>query len=124
MASLFRNEGYLLVDHRDSPGLPEDLVHALGLPKGYGKGRFEAPSKTCPHCNVVVILNPKRTRDRAYCASCDSYICDRCGAIMAATGVCKPFDKIIDEAYNAAQSGDALGVAKAIEHLTGPTPKE
>ncbi len=117
MSSKYSHEGYFMTDHRDSPGLTEEAVHNVGLPPGAGRGLFEAPSFTCKHCCTVVVLNPLRRRERAYCSHCDAYICDRCGAIMAATGVCKPFRQIVDEIQNAASKNDMEGVAKASESL-------
>lgn len=102
MSSLRSHEGYFLADHRDSPGVPDAIVVAEGMPVGAGRGLFEAPTYTCSHCQAIVILNPKRNRDRAYCRGCDHYICDRCGAERARTGICKPFKQLIDETLNAA----------------------
>ena len=86
------HEGYLLIDHRDSPGAGP-----------VGKGQvFEAPTFCCSHCCAVVIINPLRTRSREYCAKCNHYICDTCGAIKAATGECKTFRQIIEETQEAA----------------------
>ena len=99
MSSKRRHEGYLLMDNRDSPGISDELIRAVGppLPPGAGRGVFEAPTITCSHCQVVVVLNPARVRDRAYCAKCDHYVCDLCGAALAQTGVCKPFAQVIEE---------------------------
>lgn len=69
------HEGYLMVDHRASPGLPGDPL------RGEGK-LFEAKTNHCNHCGRVVIMNPLRTRDRCYCSKCDKYICDDCGLEM------------------------------------------
>ncbi len=96
-----RHEGYLLVDHRNSPGVPDAQAIATGLPIGAGRGVFEAATYTCSHCQVVVVINPLRTRDREYCSKCDHYICDRCGAIKAATGECRTMQEVFDEADKA-----------------------
>lgn len=103
-ASLRRHEGYLLIDNRNSPGVPDAILREVspGLPPGAGQGEFEAPTNTCSHCQVIVILNPLRTRDRPYCMACDHYICDRCAAVMAATGRCSPFKQLIDRVQEAA----------------------
>lgn len=90
MRSKKRHEGYLLIDHRNSPGI------------GDMKGIFEAATYTCKHCQVVVVINPLRTRAREYCPKCDHYICDKCGAIMARTGECVTFEQIIEETQEAA----------------------
>jgi hypothetical protein len=45
------------------------------------------------------VMNPLRTRDRAYCPKCDSYICDECEAVRVAAGyACKPMAQVFDEA--------------------------
>ena len=107
MSSKLAKVGYLQIDHRDSPGLTEDMAYRNGLggmPVGKGQ-TFESDTFTCVHCTRVVIINPLRTRDRAYCAKCDRYICDMCGAEMARTGVCMPFAKIVEEVQESASKG-------------------
>lgn len=107
MSSKLNKVGYLEINHRDSPGLNVEQSHQAGL-GGFpvGKGQlFQADTYTCSHCCRVVILNPLRTRDRAYCAKCDRYICDTCGAAMAVTGECVPFAKIVEEVQEAASKG-------------------
>lgn len=90
-------EGYFMLDHSQTAPVPDELVTAVGLPVGAGRGLFEAPTYTCSHCNAIVILNPKRNRERAYCRGCDHYICDNCGAVRAQTGKCRTMKQIIDE---------------------------
>lgn len=90
-----QGEGYLLIDHRNSPGVPAEMAHATGLPvslSGPG-GVFESATKMCAHCNAIVVLNPDRKRPRGYCAKCDAYVCDNpaCGL------ECRPFKRLIDE---------------------------
>lgn len=104
MRSQRSKEGWLLLDNRESPGVSDDLLRTVspGLPPGAGRGLFEAPTITCSHCQTVVVLNPLRTRDRAYCQKCDHYLCDGCGAALAASGVCTPFVQVIEEAQEQA----------------------
>lgn len=102
MSSLRSHEGYLLIDNRGTPGLSEEAVHSAGLPAGAGVGLFEAPTYTCSHCQTVVVLNPKRNRERAYCRGCDHMICDRCGVLRANGQPCKTFKQVIDEILEAA----------------------
>lgn len=78
-------EGYLMVDHR-----------ATNEP-GMFRGMFEAAVITCSHCQRQMIRNPARTRERAWCWGCDSYICDTCGIARTATGECKTFKQVMDE---------------------------
>lgn len=85
------HEGYLLVDHRAAPTCE-------GLPPGIRGPMFEAPTVTCSHCQRVVVLNPLRTRDRAYCPKCDHYVCDQCELVRVQSGgECKTFKQIMDE---------------------------
>ncbi len=80
-----QREGYLMIDLRDSPGVP-----AAGLAAG---SLTECATMTCLHCNGVVILNPGRTRARGYCARCDGYVCDKPGCAIE----CRPFLKLLDD---------------------------
>lgn len=98
MTSKRSHEGYLLIDNRGTPGIPAEMMVASGLPANAGVGLFEAPSYTCSHCTAVVILNPDRARERAYCTGCDHYICDGCGVRRAAMGgQCKTFKQLVEE---------------------------
>lgn len=102
MNSLRNHEGYLLIDNRFNQGVPDEVMVSQGLPAGAGKGLFESATFTCSHCNAVVILNPKRTRERGFCRKCSQCICDICTTRMALTLECKPMAQIIDEALEAA----------------------
>jgi hypothetical protein len=102
MRSKRSHEGYLLMDNRVSQGIPDELVVKVGMPVGSGRGMFEAPTYTCSHCCTVVILNPLRNRERAYCRKCDHYICDKCGIALAATGDCHTFKQLVEEIQEAA----------------------
>lgn len=97
MKSLRNHEGAFLLDHRHAAPVPDELVIAAGLPVGAGRGLFEAPTYTCKHCQRVVVVNPLRNRERAYCRGCDHLLCDGCGAERARTGQCKTIDQKIDE---------------------------
>lgn len=111
MSSKLNKVGYLEINHRDSPGLDEEVAHSIGLgdlPVGRGQ-LFQADTYTCTHCSRVVIMNPKRQRDRAYCAKCDRWICDMCGATMAASGECLPISKLFDQLQEAAARAEQLG---------------
>jgi hypothetical protein len=102
MSSLKRHEGYLMIDHRNSPGLTEEMTHAAGLPPGAGQGLFESATITCSHCQAIVIRNPDRVRERAYCSKCDRYLCDACGALYGMTKECRSIFKQLDVAQEAA----------------------
>lgn len=73
--------GEIIIDHRASPGLPEDIARAAGYdPKLCREGKvYEAATLTCSHCRGTVVKNIFRTRDRHYCQKCSGhYICDGC----------------------------------------------
>jgi hypothetical protein len=93
-------EGELMVDHRASPGLPDDFYAKIGLagPSFNGRGLAEMPTMTCCHCNAVVVLNPQRTRERGHCWKCNDYVCDN----PACNHACKPFSAVLDEAEKSA----------------------
>ena len=90
-----------MLDHSQTIGLSDAAVMASGLPPGAGHGLFEAPTYTCSHCQAVVVLNPKRNRERAFCGGCDHYICDNCGAAKAAGAKCRTFKQLVDELMEA-----------------------
>lgn len=74
--------GYLMIDHRASPGLPADIARLSGFdPTSAGEGKLlEHSTLTCAHCKCAVVKNPLRTRAREYCPKCDHYVCDLCWA--------------------------------------------
>lgn len=79
MFSRRETEGYVLIDHRESPGLTEaERIEAKLSPlMSIGKGQlFEAPTFNCSHCSRLVIMNPLRDRARNVCFKCNKYICD------------------------------------------------
>ena len=93
------HEGYLLIDHTNSPGIDGDIIQGISpdLPTNIGRARFECPTYTCSHCCRIVVLHPLRQRERGYCNKCDHYVCDDCNAIRLATGVCRTYREIVDE---------------------------
>jgi hypothetical protein len=111
-----KQQGYLLVDHRFSPGLPEDVALASGYdPKLAGEGKlFEADTLTCAHCKTAVIKNPLRTRERAHCHKCNfHYVCDICAAAMLASDYTHlPFEGQVEAHVNAMALGSPLELLK------------
>jgi hypothetical protein len=95
-----KGEGYLMIDHRASPGLPEDIARKTGLdPKYCGEGKlYEAATLTCSHCKCAFLKNPLRTREREKCSKCGwHYVCDVCAAEMKMPGYSHlPFEKLVD----------------------------
>lgn len=112
MASLTRKEGYLLIDHRNSPGVPEADAVKCGLdPVQLRAGKLlEQATLRCEHCAGVYLKNPERTKQRAYCMSCDGYICDSCdGKRHAPDYIHAGFEKLADTWETASQRGITLG---------------
>lgn len=85
-------EGYLLIDHRASPGTDQ-------VPEGQ---TFESATVTCSHCHQGIVLNPNRSRERHYCMGCDHYICDVCAEIRKNTGLCRTMRQVMDEVHTQA----------------------
>jgi hypothetical protein len=85
-----KSEGYLMIDHRASPGIP-------GTPMREGS-LFEAATLRCSHCGCVQIKRPDRVRPRASCVKCGGgYICDACHAATTdPLYVHRSFDEIAD----------------------------
>jgi len=78
-----KQDGAVIVDHSASPGISEKDIDERGwrgmIPVPEGR-KQEIPTLVCWHCASTVVLNPFRKRERAYCPSCDRYICDTCKA--------------------------------------------
>ena len=95
-----RSLGYLIVDHRASPGLPEDVARRSGYdPSLVKEGKvFEADTYTCAHCKSTVVMNKERSRKREECRKCSNhYICDWCYAETQMPDYSHlPYDKKVD----------------------------
>ena len=117
-------EGYLFVDHRASPGIPEDKARRMGLePSLVGEGKvMEAATMMCAHCNRPHIKNPLRTRERAYCMACGgAYICDLCNIERLKPDYRHlPFRQIVD----LVATGEATAVRLGSRPLLIPTSKK
>lgn len=102
--------GELIVDHRASPGLPEEIARQAGYdPKLCREGKiYEAATLTCSHCKGTVVKNIFRVRDRHYCAKCSGhYICDGCAFEMTLPDyVHTPFEKVVEQHINHALTGE------------------
>jgi len=106
--SLRRQEGYLSVDHRDSPGLPRGFGFVPGkpLPPSAPKGvHVESPTYTCAHCGAIVWMDPLRTRPHEYCARCDHYVCPT----PACSLDCRPLMKLLEQFDKAAPNTVLVG---------------
>ena len=101
--------GYLMVDHRASPGLSELEARQAGYdPKLSGEGKvYEADTMTCSHCKCVVVKNPFRVRERPHCFQCDHYICDICAVKAKTEDTHMPFSKYLDITLTQAINGSS-----------------
>lgn len=110
------HEGYLCVDHRESPGLTEAQMKWAypEAPAGSGRALMEAPVLSCTHCTKALMVNPLRTRDRAWCRACDAYICDDCKLHMVVSGEHRPMAKICDEVQERFARGLDIPIIGAI----------
>jgi hypothetical protein len=89
------NEAYVLIDHRNSPGISQEFVHKNRLDApAVGSGQvFESAIVVCHCCGGDIILNPNRSRQREWCMVHDAYLCDRCALTRKLTGECVPLQK-------------------------------
>lgn len=102
MKSLRSHEGHMLIDNRQSQGIDDATMVAMGYPVGAGRGLYESATYTCSHCHAVVVIEPKRTRERGYCRGCSRQICDGCNKVKAKTFECNSMQKIIDDVLESA----------------------
>lgn len=99
MRSKRSNEGELFIA-AGPIGIPEgfniSVPGLLDCPIVAPNKQEEFPTYCCKHCHVTVVMNPLRTRARAYCLGCDHYICDRCEVARLVNG-CNQIEKVFDE---------------------------
>jgi len=117
------NDGELYLDHRASPGLPPAMARQLGYdPSQVGEGKlFEAATIMCEHCHRIVVKNPLRERERAFCMQCSgAYICDLCDDERRKPDyVHMPFKKIVDLVATGRATLVSLGVRPVLIPTTG-----
>ena len=97
-------EGYLCIDHTNSPGIPAGFFEKCGLKIDpaiealFGEGRTaEFATLSCSHCDRQIIRNPGRERERGKCFQCFHYLCDACAAEYKVSGCCKSLAKQLDQ---------------------------
>lgn len=95
-------EGYLLVDHRMSPGITDADLQTI--PASHRamfqstRGLFEAPTMRCGHCGTMVVLSPTRQKARNYCQPCDHYICDNANCVLTCTPLGRTIERNVESA--------------------------
>lgn len=102
MGSKLNNQGELLIDHRNSPGITPEWAAARGVagPVVGGGKVYESGLKNCKHCGGDVLMHPQRTRDREWCSVCDAYICDSCGLLRKLGSPHKSLGAVLDDIFN------------------------
>lgn len=114
MFSKREREGYVLIDHTDSPGFTcADVGPAAAELFGPGK-KFEGGMLKCHRCDKQTILNPLRTRERGYCSRHDAHLCDECALTVKMIGVCQSFDEFIDLYLNRVANGYSPPILEAL----------
>jgi hypothetical protein len=95
MPSKRAREAYIMIDHRNSPGISPEFLRANNLDgPAVGAGvTFESAMAVCHCCGADVVLNPNRSRDRAWCMKHDAYLCDLCDAARSAGQDCTPYEQ-------------------------------
>ena len=97
--------GYVMIDHRDSPGFSCEQVGPERA-KYFGAGKvFEGKTLKCSHCEKQVIQNPDRLRHRGHCFKCDKYLCDQCAVVYKLDEECRSFDRFLDGYFTAVAHG-------------------
>ena len=90
-------EGYLQVDHRESPGVrPDEIAGRPDFPIVGGGMHFESATVRCTQCHRIGILRPDRGRQQNYCAKCDGFHCDGC-LVSHPYGHCVTLDQVFDD---------------------------
>ena len=85
--------GYLLVDHSDSPGIPDWMAPKIAATGGIvvpANTKLETDTWTCAHCNAIVVKNPQRLRPREVCRNCMQVVCDEHSLW------CEPYEKLAE----------------------------
>lgn len=93
MSKIGAHTGWLIIDHSNSPGIPDELAPkfaAMGAMPVAGGATLEVDTWTCAHCGRIVLKNPDRTRPREVCRKCMKVVCDEHSLW------CEPFEKIAD----------------------------
>lgn len=92
-------EGELTLDHRNSPGVPAEILRQAGLPLEAGRGLYTCPTYTCGHCQrgVPVVVKAFGVRERRFvCGVCAKVLCEGCAKRKQETGLCEPFELKIE----------------------------
>lgn len=76
-------EGYVEIDHSNSPGISAEQAASVGSNIVVPGGTiFKSATMMCSKCQYMIILNPDRSRSRGHCRKCDHDVCDRCSLIL------------------------------------------
>lgn len=95
----YHEGGYLIIDHRASPGMTLEEAMAAGFdPVLVREGHtLELSTMTCAHCKSVVAKNARRIRPQERCIKCDHYVCDFCYIEMQKPDyIHTPYEALVD----------------------------
>ena len=94
-------EGYLLIDHSNSPGVrPEDIGGVMA--PGVGVKVFESSTFTCPHCHRQCVVVRKRSARRVephWCSKCDRRVCDNVACRLHCRNMNRLLDRLLEQAF-------------------------
>lgn len=110
MRSKRNQEGYLLIDHTNSPGVSQAFAQAHNLPVGVMGGRMmESALQVCHICGGDIVLGGDRSKMMAYCQRHDRYSCDNCVKTEHETGVPHTtYQQKLEDIYEALVKGQSL----------------
>jgi hypothetical protein len=116
-----KNEGYIMVDHRASPGLSAEVAEKFGYhPSQVKEGAlFEAATYGCLHCGATVIKNPLRVRERGFCFQCNDNICDICWTVSREPGYVHRSMKQIADMVNSGKHTMSGSMSRPVFTCTG-----
>ena len=109
MVSKFSQQGEILIDHSDSPGLTPEWAAANGVtgPIVAGGKKYESGTKMCSHCGSHVLMHPMRSRPREWCRPCDAFLCEPCGLErkLNPSAPHRSYRQVLGELFDALQRG-------------------
>jgi len=118
------HEGWVMVDHRASPGIPAEKARQLGYRAEDVRegGVYETVTYGCDHCGTCYVKNPWRTRPREHCFKCNRDICDGCYAAMQHPDyVHKTFRQLFEEDAASRQTAELMRNIALLRAIHPPT---
>lgn len=100
-------EGYLMIDHRGSPGVDAEFIRRSGRTAlAVGEGQMaEAAIFQCCACQRLIVKTSARADSRNFCRQCDSFMCDACAIASHQSGRHIPFTQVLERLFETAIRG-------------------